>query len=859
MGDPAAPRRTPADGRFVAGTVLAGRYRIVSLLGRGGMGEVYKADDLTLDHPVALKFLPDSLGLSAAALSRFHAEARIARQVSHPNVCRVYDIGEVDGLRFLTMEFIDGEDLSSLLRRIGRLPGDKAVEIARQLCAGLAAAHDAGVVHRDLKPANVMIDGRGRARITDFGVAAIAREVRGADALAGTPAYMAPEQLKGREASVRSDVYSLGLVLYELFTGKRAVEAKNLSEALMHHSAGTPVTTPSSWIGDISPAVERAILRCLESDPAARPASAIQVAAALPGGDPLQAALAAGETPSPEMVAAAGSTDAWRPAVGLGLLAAIVVAFTAGTVLGGRRAVIGRVGDDLSADVLSHRARELFTAFGYDDAPADRASGFQYLRPYLLYDRLQRQAAGDRIERLAKDRPSVIQFWYRESPEPLVVALRPQSAGPGPPRLEAVGFDNPPVDIPNMRAAVLDLKGRLVEFRAVPAEFTATDAPDRMNWDAVFAAAGLDRGSFQEAPSIWTPPDAFDERRAWAGVVPEQPDLSLRLEAAAYRGRLVALRTLGPWDSIEPRMMTPVTGRIQLVPALTTVLVLAALVLAWANVRSGRGDKRGAQRLGVTLLCASLLDWVLSIDHVLGPGEFQLFRLGVGSALFLAASGYLVYLALEPHVRRRWPGVLIGWSRLLAGRFRDPLVGREVLMGIALSGVGFVTWLGLVWAQNFTTDADVGFPLTNLLSVRRTSGSLAILAGGAVFSSVLTCFLLLVLRAVLRSVLVAAAVVITLAAVNSLSGEWTRPALGALSALLSVIALMRFGLLAAWAFFATAAVGRFLQAGIGWYGAAGAPALIAILALAAYACYLAIGSPPLLPRRASNPGNALSA
>ena len=121
---------------------------------------------------------------------------RIARQVSHPNVCRVHDIGDVDGLQFLTMEYIDGEDLASLLRRIGRLPADKALEIARQLCAGLAAAHDAGVLHRDLKPRNVMIDGRGRVRITDFGVAAIAGGPSGT-VIAGTPAYMAPEQLRG--------------------------------------------------------------------------------------------------------------------------------------------------------------------------------------------------------------------------------------------------------------------------------------------------------------------------------------------------------------------------------------------------------------------------------------------------------------------------------------------------------------------------------------------------------------------------------------------------------------------------------------------------------------------------------------
>ena len=156
---------------------------------------------------------------------------RVARQISHPNVCRVYDIGEVDGAVFLSMEYVDGEDLASLLRRIGRLPPDKGLEIARKLCAGLAAAHEKGVLHRDLKPANVMLDARGQLRLTDFGLAGLAEDISGADVRSGTPAYMAPEQLAGKEATTRSDIYALGLVLYELFTGKRPHESSSLPGA----------------------------------------------------------------------------------------------------------------------------------------------------------------------------------------------------------------------------------------------------------------------------------------------------------------------------------------------------------------------------------------------------------------------------------------------------------------------------------------------------------------------------------------------------------------------------------------------------------------------------------------------------
>ncbi len=183
------------------------------------MGEVYRADDLKLRQPVALKLLPSKLSQNEQRLERFHHEVRIARQVSHPNVCRVYDIGDADGQPFIAMEFVDGEDLASVLRRMGRPSPDKSLEIARQLCAGLAAAHDKGVLHRDLKPHNIMIDERGRVRITDFGLAGFVEDFTGKEITAGTPAYMAPEQLAGREVSVKSDIFALGLVLSELFTG----------------------------------------------------------------------------------------------------------------------------------------------------------------------------------------------------------------------------------------------------------------------------------------------------------------------------------------------------------------------------------------------------------------------------------------------------------------------------------------------------------------------------------------------------------------------------------------------------------------------------------------------------------------
>jgi len=226
-------------GRFEPGQRLGSRYRIVGLLGQGGMGEVYRADDLELGQSVALKFLRERVAADPSWLRRFRNEVRTSRQVAHANVCRTYDIGEEDGHVFLSMEYIDGEDLAGVLRRLGRPSREKAIEIARQICLGLAAAHEKRVLHRDLKPANIMIDGRGHVRITDFGLAGFLDEFEGVEARAGTPEYMAPEQLECGEVSIRSDIYTLGLILHELFTGRSVFDTNDIEELKRKHTSGS--------------------------------------------------------------------------------------------------------------------------------------------------------------------------------------------------------------------------------------------------------------------------------------------------------------------------------------------------------------------------------------------------------------------------------------------------------------------------------------------------------------------------------------------------------------------------------------------------------------------------------------------
>lgn len=264
-------------GRFAPGSSIAGRYRVVELLGKGGMGEVVRAEDLALGQTVALKFLPAALAGDSHALDRVREEVRMARRVSHRNVCRVHDLGEADSQLFISMEYVDGEDLASLLRRVGRLTGERALEIARELCAGLSAAHAAGVIHRDLKPPNVMLDRVGRVRITDFGLARLGEEGAAAGEFAGTPAYMAPEQLAGLGATVRSDLYALGLVLYELFTGRRAFPAATTLTELLRLRKETAIVPPGQMVREMDPVVERTILHCLATRPEERPVSALAV------------------------------------------------------------------------------------------------------------------------------------------------------------------------------------------------------------------------------------------------------------------------------------------------------------------------------------------------------------------------------------------------------------------------------------------------------------------------------------------------------------------------------------------------------------------------------------------------------
>jgi serine/threonine-protein kinase len=659
------------EGRFPPGTLLAQRYRVVSLLGHGGMGEVYRANDLLLGQTVALKFLPAQWTSHEATLARFRNEVRIARQVSHPNVCRVYDIGEAEGSTYLSMEYVDGEDLASLLRRIGRLPQDKALEIARQLCAGLAAAHDKGVVHRDLKPGNIMLDGQGRLRITDFGLAGVAGEVK--DIRSGTRGYMAPEQQSGRDVTARSDIYALGVVLHEIFTGKRPSA-----------DASHP---------DLAPEVDRVIRRCLAEDPAKRPASALQVAAALPGGDPLAAALAAGETPSPEMVAAAGESEGLHPAIAWACLAGVIVLVTAVILLNAQTMLYRRVPLEKPPEALAERARNILQSVGYSEPPVDTAMGFYEGKEFLRYiaEHDKSKTRWDNLE------TGAFVFWYRGSPRPLAAHSLFSDAG----ILGSIWTIDPPLDVSGMTLLRLNPRGRLTQLIAVPPQVEKpAGAPSSPDWAVLFAAAGLDPSKWPPSQPIWAPPVNSDSRAAWTGSLAERPHVAMRIEAAASRGKPVYFELIGPWTRPERMQPYEPTAGERAFLAIFIVLLISVLVasamLARRNLRLGRGDRRGAFRLAAFAFVAFDVAVLFGAHHVPDLGEVGLFTQllvwGCGLSCFL----WTLYIALEPYVRRRWPATLVSWSRLLAGGFRDPLVGRDVLAGCLVAAFGFAL-AGLGW------------------------------------------------------------------------------------------------------------------------------------------------------------------
>ncbi len=795
------------NGKFVAGTILGNRYRIIGLLGKGGMGEVFRAEDLKLKQEVALKFLPENLQKNEAALNRFIGEVRTARQVSHQNVCKVFDIGETNGKHFLSMEFVDGDDLSSLLRRIGRLPSDKAAEISRQICFGLHAIHEAGILHRDLKPANIIIDSKGRARITDFGIAGLEEEILNEEIRVGTPAYMSPEQITGREVTQRSDIYSLGLLLYEIFTGKQAIQADSFEELIEKHKTTAP-TNPSTFVENIDPIVEKTINRCLEKNPTDRPKSALQVALALPGGNPLEAAIAAGETPSPEMVAAAPKKGALNPKLALGLLLTFAVVFILLSLVQQRNKIFNVVPPEKPPEVLAERSRGILEKFGYADASADSVYRFQENLEYAYYADSQlkknKMTHSEIRKILVSGQASVMNFLYRQSPD----YLQPAQSG------IVTEFD-PPLNAPNMVNVKLDQHGRLIEFIAVPPFVSGQTGNRETDWNALFAEAGLDISKFEQIESNRTPPVFADERRAWEKSPVDRAEIPLRIEAAGFQGKPVFFRITAPWneaaEATHPGENFFRKIGVILILSIYGLVIVGSILLARHNLKVGRGDLRGAVKLMIFLFSVLFAGRLIYADHIPTVwGELAVIYQPFAVSLILTLFVGLMYIALEPFVRRYWSELLISWNRLLAGDFRDPLIGRDALFGLLLGmghtvGIFFGDFLYTLVTNN-TGALSSAYPFEPIngfpgIIYSATNFLVNAMSSGFVLLFVLLGFFMLTKRKNLSVFLIFLLMFILQGLIFVLTGHWIYVFAAIFNAFCFAIALSRFGLVGIISFF----------------------------------------------------------
>jgi serine/threonine-protein kinase len=641
-------------------------------------------------------------------------------------------------------------------------------------------------------------------------------------------------------------------------------------------------------VQNIDPLVERVILRCLEKDPDKRPVSALQVAAALPGGDPLAAALAAGETPSPEMVAATPKEGVLRPGVALACLASVLFGFVLIIWLSGKVDLHRRVPFEKSPEALRERASAIVNRLGYTDPPAARAYGFNTSVDYFRYV-LDHDSSPTRWNQLSTGRPAALYFWYRQSPRYLApVSQYNFRATP----------DDPPLIVSGMVNVSLDTLGRLIKFEAVPPQVDQAEVPSTAsnvqspvstlsgsegltlvltksqvpgptptaegprsaihnpNWALLFEEAGLNFASFTQTEPKWLPLTNSDNRAAWEGNLPSQTQIPIRVEAASYHGKPVYFDIVGAWTRPERMQEFQLRPGQKVIGVFVMVLILSFMIigvlLARKNLRDGRGDRKGALRLALFTFSALMINWIFLARHYPGFDEFfLLFIPNVMAALFLATLLWFFYMALEPYVRRWWPHRIVAWSRLLAGDFRDPLVGRDILIGsmfgVAIQVVIYLAYLAPGgWGISPTGDPT----LSTLLGLRESVGWF--FDPGTIFLGLSYLFLLLLLYLLCRrkewlSSLAAwllPTVVFGLGARNHVIGALVAGLIFAMT----LVVTMRFGLLALVASLFFSFLFNFYPMTTDfsvWYAGSTIFGLCAGLAVVVYSFYISLGGQPI--------------
>jgi serine/threonine-protein kinase len=486
---------------------------------------------------------------------------------------------------------------------------------------------------------------------------------------------MSPEQLRGSAVTAKSDIYALGLVLYELFTGKRPFEATSVQQMIDMQEAAQFMSMTSTH-ADIDPAVEKVIRRCLDPDPAKRPASALSVLAALPGGDPLAAALAAGETPSPEMVAKAGNFEGMPRRYSVPCLALVVIFIFAIIPVRQVRTAMVHGGLDQPPDVLAHQAREIAATFGYAAKPADSAVWIEHRPPVLSW--LRRQPPPRKWDQLLTWEPS-IRAVYREGPAPL--AARP---------FGLIDSTNPPQLQRSMLTAGVDGNGRLLDFSAVP---PSTPAESPTPPQAIFRAMRLEMGGFTETAPINQPTVAYDQIRAWKGPHPHLAKTTLVVQAAWWQGHVVRANLLYPWQQVtgsaNQRRASVDLASIW-IPTLCAIAAFFVILMALRNWKKQRADRQGAFRIGLAVFILSAIHWAGMTHPIASNDMLNLTTSAVADWLMDAIELCVIYLALEPEVRARWPHSIVTWNRVLAGSWVDAQVASHILIGAA---VGTGLWI----------------------------------------------------------------------------------------------------------------------------------------------------------------------
>lgn len=777
--------------RFVDGQRVAERFRIAALLGSGGMGEVYLAHDELLGETVALKTLSPALATSREGIATLIEEAKAARAVSHPHVCRVFDAGLADGVPYLAMEYVRGRDLSACLGSDGRLGRDAALRLARQLAQALSAIHGKGLLHRDLKPANVLIDDHGNAHLTDFGLAGPVTAPDARSPGAGTPGYVAPEVLAGAPPSVASDLFAFGVMLFEAVTGRRAF----LSHASVRALAAKRDDAPSlARFGvETDPVLERIIAACLAPDPAERPHSAGALAAALTIDDPLTAVIALGQHPSPRVIAASGARGFLeaRQAIRAGLA---VLSMLAGyAVLTAHTVSPEAAGLDRSPEHWAESARVVIEEAG---VPADERGrsyrgygGFGGARePGMLYPR----GLGDRGDDVF--------FWYRESRDGFANwNLLSTITNSG-----RVSETEPPLTDFTSQTVWIDPRyDRLVWFQTTPApieERTATQG--EADFAPLFARAALDSSRLVRAQPVIALATACAERWSWQGTIEAR---EIVVEAGALEGRpcLFAVFERAKDDAASARAASREDLAFVFVYVFSPLLLFAALGLAWVNLRRGRGDPWGAFRLAIFAFVTLALEYVLATDYPSSPPIAAIFVVGGLAPPLLGATGaFVLYMAFEPWAQRFWPRTLVSWSRLLQRRIDDPLVASHVVIGVLMGIAIEMAASACVAADALATRQELPLARAALASLPGVRHALAFVCNApfeGLFLALIWLSLLVVFRAIARRAsfaitltVVAAALPLALMVPKPLS---FLALAGLVQAAVGVTVLVRYGLL----------------------------------------------------------------